>query len=114
MTRGCMSFIPASQELRDLEEQDLLDSGSLFAIASELAWRERVTVPLRAGDLTFHDARTAHTANANGTGEPRVAHAVIYVDAETAYTGRPHPVTDGLDLAVGATLPDEHVPRPLQ
>jgi ectoine hydroxylase-related dioxygenase (phytanoyl-CoA dioxygenase family) len=110
--RGCMTFIPGSQRRRDLPEQDLLDAGSLFAIAPNLAFDERLTYPLRAGSLTFHDGRTAHTANANDTDEPRVALAVIYVDAETTYNGAPHPVTDGLGLTVGAPLPDERFPRP--
>jgi ectoine hydroxylase-related dioxygenase (phytanoyl-CoA dioxygenase family) len=110
--RGCMTFIPGSQRRRDLPEQDLLDAGSLFALAPDLIYEERLTYPLRAGSLTFHDGRTAHTANANATDEPRVAFAVIYIDAEAQYSGAPHPVTDGLGLTAGAPLPDDRFPRP--
>lgn len=112
--RGCMTFIPGSQERTDLEPQDLRDRDSLTAMWPEVAWRERVTVPLRAGDCTFHNAYTAHTANANDTAVPRVAHVVIYMDILTTYTGMSHPVTDPLNLAVNQQFPDERFPRPAQ
>jgi len=109
--RGCMTFIPGSQRLRELERHRLDEAGSLFALAPELQWRERVTIPLRAGDLTFHDGRTGHMATPNLTDEARVALAVIWVDAETVYDGSPHPVTDPLDLRPGAPLEHELFPR---
>ncbi|MEH1129512.1 phytanoyl-CoA dioxygenase family protein [Micromonospora sp. CPCC 206061] len=43
-----------------------------FRLAPELAWQERVTVPLRAGDCTFHNAYLAHTATPNLTDDPRI------------------------------------------
>lgn len=109
--RGCMTFVPGSHSRRDLRAQDLSDSRDLFSIAPELEWQPRWTIPLRAGDCTFHDAYVAHTANANDTDEPRVAHVNIYIDANTLYDGRPHVVTDGLALDVGRALPDERFPR---
>lgn len=109
--RGCMTFIPGSHDLRGLRPQDLTDSGDLFRLAPELAWRERVTVPLRAGDCTFHNAYLAHTATPNLTDDPRIAHVVIYVDADLTYLGAPrHVVTDPLDLTVGQRLPDGDFP----
>jgi phytanoyl-CoA hydroxylase len=108
--RGCMTFIPGSQRLRDLEEQDLESADDLFERAPELRFEPRTTIPLRAGDLTFHDARCAHMATPNHTDAPRIAHAILYVDAETTYTGEPHPVTDPLDLPVGAALDHELFP----
>jgi ectoine hydroxylase-related dioxygenase (phytanoyl-CoA dioxygenase family) len=109
--RGCMTFIPGSQRLSGLQAQDLERAGSLFEIAPELQWEERVTIPLRAGDVTFHDGLCGHMATPNETDEARVAHAIIWVDATAAFTGAPHPITDGLGLAVGAPLPDERFPR---
>jgi hypothetical protein len=35
------------------------------------------------------------------TDEPRVAHAIIYMDDGTRYNGAPHPVTDPLGLSEG-------------
>jgi hypothetical protein len=109
--RGCMTFIPGSHGLRGLRPQDLTDSTDLFRLAPELAWQERVTVPLRAGDCTFHNAYLAHTATPNLTDDPRIAHVVIYVDADLTYLGAPrHVVTDPLDLTVGQRLPDSDFP----
>ena len=109
--RGCMTFIPGSQRLRDLRRQDLSDSHDLFRAAPELQWEERLTIPLRAGDCTFHNAYLAHSAAPNLTDDPRIAHVAIYVDAEATYTGAPHVVTDGLGLTVGAPLEHELFPR---
>jgi ectoine hydroxylase-related dioxygenase (phytanoyl-CoA dioxygenase family) len=110
--RGCMTFVPGSQHLQDLRAQDLTDGQDLFRLAPELRWQPRVTVPLRAGDCTFHNAYLAHTATANLTDDPRIAHVVIYMDAEAAFApGRPHVVTDPLALTPGEPLPDEHFPR---
>jgi ectoine hydroxylase-related dioxygenase (phytanoyl-CoA dioxygenase family) len=108
--RGCMSFIPGSHRRTDLERQDLTSESSLFEIAPDLVYEPRVTYPLRAGDLTFHHGRTAHTANANKTDEARVAHAIIFVDADTQFNGVSHPITRELGLAAGDRLPDDEFP----
>ncbi len=109
--RGCMTFIPGSFRRTELRAQNLADPRSLFEVCPDLEWDERVTLPLRAGDCTFHHSRTAHMANANVTDEPRVAHVVIYMDATTRYTGQPHVVTDPLDLKAGQVLEGEMFPR---
>lgn len=110
--RGCMTFIPGSQHLDGLRPQDLGDDKDLFGLAPGLTWEQRVTVPLRAGDCTFHNSRLAHSATPNHTDDPRIAHVVIYIDAETTFTGGPsHPLTDDLNLTAGHVLPDEHFPR---
>ncbi len=106
-----MIFIPGSQAQRGLRAQDLTDSRDLFRLAPDLQWEPRVTVPLRAGDCTFHDAYVAHTATPNLTDDPRVAHVTIFIDAQKRYTGAAHVVTDGLGLTVGETLPDDRFPR---
>jgi hypothetical protein len=108
--RGCMTFLPGSQNRTDLRAQDLTDAEDLFRVAPDLVWSRRVTIPLRAGDCTFHNAYTGHGATPNLTDDPRIAHVVIYVDAEATYSGAPHVVTDPLGLEVGAVLPDEHFP----
>lgn len=108
---GCMTFLPESQKRSDLPAQNLGDDRSLFSIAPDLEWSERVTLPLRAGDCTFHHGRCAHMATPNFTNEARVAHVVIFMDADTRYTGTPHLVTDGQNLPVGETLDGELFPR---
>ena len=109
--RGCMTFLPGSQRRSDLAPQNLADEHDLFRKAPDLAWYPRVTLPLRAGDCTFHHALCAHMAVPNRTDEPRVAHVIIYTDAATTYTGAPHPVTNGLGLVPGAPLDGELFPR---
>ncbi len=111
--RGCMTFIPGSQDHHDLRRQDLSDRDDLFRAAPDLRWEERVTIPLRAGDCTFHNAYLAHSATPNLTDDPRIAHVAIYIDAGTTYTGAPHVATDGLGLTVGEPLEHELFPRVL-
>lgn len=112
--RGCMTFIPGSHAMTNLTVQNLRDAGSLFGLAPELAWDERVTLPLRAGDCTFHHGRTAHMANANATDENRYGFAIIYMDAQTTYTGTAHVVTNPLrdadELSEGDVLSGELFP----
>jgi phytanoyl-CoA hydroxylase len=112
--RGCMTFIPGSHARGGLRPQNLTDSEDLFRVAPDLAWEPRVTVPLRAGDCTFHNGLCAHMALANQTDQTRFAHVVIYMDAETTYTGQRHVVTDPLGLAVGQPLDGELFPRATQ
>jgi ectoine hydroxylase-related dioxygenase (phytanoyl-CoA dioxygenase family) len=106
-----MTFIPGSHSRLDLPAQDLTDPRDLFVKSPDLTWEPRMTVPLRAGDCTFHHALCAHMATPNITDEPRVAHVVIFMDAETTYHKMPHPVTDPLNLEEGAPLDGDLFPR---
>ncbi|MBC8093316.1 MAG: phytanoyl-CoA dioxygenase family protein, partial [Pseudonocardia sp.] len=45
----------------------------LFDQWPELRWSPRVTVPPRAGDVTFHQSRTGHRGNGNTSAETRPA-----------------------------------------
>ncbi len=108
--RGCMTFVPGSNHWPDIKAQDLGDPNSLLTIKPDFAWEPRVTVPLQAGDCTFHNAYTAHTANSNVTDQARVAHVIIYMEADTRFNGNPHPVTDPLKLSVGQPLNDDLFP----
>ena len=109
--RGCMTFIPGSQKRDDLRPQDLSDAHDLMRIWPDLVYRPRVTLPLQAGDCTFHNGFTAHMANSNDTDIARVAHVIIYMDAETIYSGAKHVVTDPLGLQTGDRLNGEMFPR---
>jgi ectoine hydroxylase-related dioxygenase (phytanoyl-CoA dioxygenase family) len=108
--RGCMTFIPGQQERHDIRPIDLTDATDLFEAAPDLAYHQRVTVPLRAGDVTIHNGYTPHTANANDTDEFRYAQVNIYADRELHYDGKRHVCTDPLDLEVGQPLPDAEFP----
>lgn len=111
LERGCMTFIPGTQGRTGLRPQNLADEDDLLKLWPDLAYEPRVTLPLRAGDCTFHNGFTVHMAHANDTDIARVAHIVIYMDAETVYTGARHPVTDPLGLTAGMTLAGEMFPR---
>lgn len=110
--RGCMTFLPGSHEHVGLRPQNLRDEGDLFRADPELRWSERRTVPLRAGDCTFHNSYTGHMATPNHTDQARLAHVVIYMDEATRFSGKPHPVTKELGLAEGDRLDGALFPRP--
>ncbi len=109
--RGSMSFIPGVQHRDDIPRQTLTDKRSLFSLAPDLEYLPKVTLPLKAGDCTFHHGRTPHMANANATDDPRVALAIIYIDTVTTYTGADHVVTDGLDLNEGELIAGDLFPE---
>ncbi|MEV6280247.1 phytanoyl-CoA dioxygenase family protein [Nocardia sp. NPDC051832] len=79
--RGCMTFVPGSQDWPHGMEL----SFDPFESRPELKWWPRVTVPLRAGDCTFHDARLIHMAGANETDTARISLATVYMDAAATY-----------------------------
>lgn len=109
--RGCMSYLPGSHRRTGLPPQNLGDPRSLFAQAPDLEWEPFVTVPVRAGDVIWHHARTAHRANANATEVARVAVSIIYMPRTTRFNGKGHVCTQGKgltpgDLLEGADFPD--------
>jgi len=108
--RGCMSFIPGSFRRNDLQAQALNDPRSLFQICPELEYDPRITLPLKAGDCTFHHGRCAHMATPNFTDDPRVAHVIIYIDTTTTYSGKQHVVTNPLDIPVDGLLEGDLFP----
>ena len=102
--RGCMTFLSESHKRTDLSAQNLSDSESFLSIAPDFRYGERVTVPLQAGDCTFHHSRCAHMETSNERDEPRVAHIIIYMDKVTTFSGKKHVVTDSLELEEGDAL----------
>jgi len=109
--KGSMSFIAGQQGRDELTRQILSDARSLFNLAPDLEWEPKVTLPLQAGDCTFHHGRTPHMANANETDDYRVAHVIIYMDVTTTFTGKGHVVTKELGLEEGDLLDGEHFPE---
>jgi phytanoyl-CoA hydroxylase len=110
--RGCMTFLPGTQTRTDLLPQDLSNEEDLFSMAPDLRWSPRVTVPLKAGDCTFHSGYTGHMALPNTTAQGRFAHVNIYMDAAATYSGNRHVVTDPLNLSTGSPFDDDQFPRP--
>lgn len=108
--RGCMSFLPGSHRLENLPDIGTGDQDRWKQENPDLEWWPRLTVPLRAGDCTFHNGMIMHAAGANLTAEWRVAHVIIFADLEAPYSGRPHLVTDPLGLEAGQRMPDDLFP----
>ena len=108
--RGCMSFLAGSHQLQDIPNIGTGDQQRWKAERPELEWWPRLTVPLRAGDCTFHHGMIMHAAGANMTEEWRVAHVVIFADRDAPYNGTGHVVTDPLDLKAGQQMPDDRFP----
>lgn len=109
--RGCMTFLPGTQDRTGLRPQDLHHEEDLFERDPSLRWVPRVTLPLRAGDCTFHSGYTGHMALPNRTDLARLAHVVIYMDEATTYSGSRHVVTDPLGLTAGDRLDGDMFPR---
>ena len=108
--RGCMSFLPGSHQLADLPNIGTADQGRWKREMPALEWWPRMTVPLQAGDCTFHHGMIMHAAGPNTTEDWRVAHVIIFADRAAAYSGQDHLVTDPLSLRAGDAFPDELFP----
>ena len=107
---GCMTFLSGSHRLTDLPDIGTADHSGWTEANPELQWWPRITLPLKAGDCTFHNGMTMHAAGANLTDEWRIAHVVIFVDRDAPYSGAPHVVTDPMALEQGQQMPDEQFP----
>jgi ectoine hydroxylase-related dioxygenase (phytanoyl-CoA dioxygenase family) len=112
--RGSLTFLPGSHRRGgpprvELAEHTADPDDYLFNHWPELRWSPRVTVPLRAGEATFHQGRTAHYAGANTSAEIRLSFLVTFTDADATY--QPLPGRDPLDLSRGQLLPDHRYPR---
>ncbi|MGW1174662.1 phytanoyl-CoA dioxygenase family protein [Kitasatospora sp. NPDC002543] len=111
--RGCLVYVPGSHrrpaEHRQVHLAGFQDYRPMEEIWPEFPFSPRVAVPMRAGDVVFHDFRTVHMAAANTDGERRLAFAAVYMDSDATY--RPgvqdHPVAH---LEPGAPVDGELFP----
>lgn len=130
---GCLHFIARSRNIDRLNPQ-LLGPDDVFGgiekeVSKDDASAEKKLVretfqaikrgehpellrimKMPAGSVTFHDGLTLHYANANKTEKPRHALAIIYIPDGITYSGASHPMTDDLDLTVGAPLAHARFP----
>ncbi|UPT20811.1 phytanoyl-CoA dioxygenase family protein [Thermobifida alba] len=112
--RGCLSFVPGSHRRPESDRQTRMESFADYRpmpnVWPDFPWRPRVTVPLRAGDVTFHHFRTVHMAGDNHSDERRVGNGVIYIDDGATY--RPGVQDEHLrGMAPGQRLDGEDFPR---
>ncbi len=109
--RGCMSFLPGTHKLGQGHLTVITENRAFYNNNPEQEYEPHVTVPLRAGDCTFHNGLTAHRAGANNTDEERLALISMFMAQDTVYDGRPHILTDNLNLPVDQTIDHELFPR---
>lgn len=108
---GCMSFIPGTHKLTDLEPVNLGDPQELYNVAPETKGIKPVTCELKAGDCTVHNGLTFHYAGPNKSDGMREAFAIIYMPEDTTYSGYEHRITDSLNLTRGDTFPTKLFPQ---
>ncbi|WP_444947898.1 phytanoyl-CoA dioxygenase family protein [Micromonospora ureilytica] len=112
--RGCLTYLPGSHLRPDANRQlhmaTFADYRPLEELWPDFPWEPRVTVPLRSGDVSFHNYRTIHLAGTNDTDIARMGHGVVYMDDGAAY--RPA-VEDGhlAHLSPGSVLEGDRWPR---
>ncbi|MFI5356768.1 MAG: phytanoyl-CoA dioxygenase family protein [Opitutales bacterium] len=91
---GCMSFLPGTHKLLNIEPVNLGDPQDLYAVAPQTKGLKPVTCELKAGSCTFHNGMTFHYAGPNRSDGMREAIAIIYMPEDTTYNGAAHSVTD--------------------
>ena len=107
---GCMSFIPGTQRMLDIEPVNLGEPQDLYAVAPQTKGIKPVTCELKAGSVTVHNGMTFHYAGPNRSDGMREAIAIIYMPDGTTYSGSPHSVADPMKLTVGQKLDTEFFP----
>jgi phytanoyl-CoA hydroxylase len=107
---GCMSFVPGSQTVKDLEPIRLANPQNIFDMAPQFKGVKPVTCELKAGSATYHNGLTFHYAGPNKSDGMREAFAIIYMPDGTKFDGKPHVVTDPLKLTEGDKLDGEMFP----
>lgn len=107
--RGCLTFVPGSHLLPPPRRES--DAWEGYR-RSEVVWMPRVTVPVRAGDCTFHHARVVHSAGGNMTDEPRISATAVYMDAEAVYRPTGNDDIDDLGGAAADLLPGRPMDGP--
>ena len=86
---GCMSIIPGShKEVLDHEEtyakDNLLSRGQELEI--DVTQRETIPMPLKPGQVSFHNVRTAHGSGPNTTSDRRIGLSCHYMPTSTEQT----------------------------
>lgn len=115
VARSTMTFLPGSHRRRGPDRVDIseLDGDGFHTYLlkhwPELEWSPRVTVPLRAGGVTFHHERTAHETGPNTTDQLRLAFVVTFTDANATYA--PMPGRDPLPMDAGQPIDPQRYPR---
>ncbi len=85
---GGMTFIPGSQALKFEKWIELDEPEDLLKFAPKAKHRKPARFALRAGDATFHNGLTFHSASPNHTKNIRKGFAIIYLADGTTFNGK--------------------------
>ena len=110
LRNGCLSFLPGTQTINNVESIDLGDPQDIFKLDPSLGDVKPIACELEAGSCTFHHGMTFHYAGPNKSDGMREAFAIIYMPADTTFSGAEHMVTQGQNHQVGDTLAGELFP----
>jgi ectoine hydroxylase-related dioxygenase (phytanoyl-CoA dioxygenase family) len=80
--RGCLYFLPETHRIGLYEYVDIFKNPH---IPEKVRSMQKIDVPLRAGDATFHSGLTFHGANSNMTDRMREAMTIIYMEDGTKF-----------------------------
>ncbi len=114
--RGCLIFLPNSHKRPGPHRADVVHAKSnattyMFEEWPDLEWGPRVTVPVRAGDVTFHLSTVGHASGGNRSEEPRLAFITSYTGETAIFQPRPGHIHLDKDLKPGQALFDDRYPR---
>ena len=104
LQNGCMSFIPGTQTMKDIEPVNLGNPQDLFQIAPQVKGIKPIACPIKAGSCTFHNGLAFHYAGPNRTDAMREAMAILYMPDGTCKNANGHCVIEKDEFAVGQRL----------
>lgn len=86
LEKGCMSFATGSHTLSpDAEFIDIFAAEDEIALGDTIRTYPWESIPLSAGDATFHSGLLYHRAGANTTDSMREAMTIVYMDHEAVF-----------------------------
>lgn len=114
LENGCMWMVPGShhwgnqmehinQHNRQLSQ---LDEFKNVTLPNGVQAPEARPCPVKRGEVHFHHSLTWHGSPENHSTRPRRALAIHYMNSDSRYTGRPHPMSEFIDIPVGAAMID--------
>ena len=110
---GCMSFVPKSHSWGKFDPIHLVGvHQDIFKLVPEPETKDLtpLPMPMKAGSCTIHNGLTFHYAGPNQTDKPRRAMVTIYMPEGITFNGKPHVVTNGLNLEAGKAIEGEIFP----
>lgn len=114
---GCLQYIPGAHKWGRLAHTTLpremlqrVDGLRYLVPDDKVDQLTPVPMELTAGSATFHHSLMLHYAGPNRSSSPRYGFIVNYMPDGVRFSGRPHPVTDGLKLAVYQPIEGESFP----